>query len=100
MNREQENDVIHRWHNRQSLRSIARELNLSRYHVARIVKSQSKNRDVQAAIEKGSPPAGLGAAPKRRSSKLDPYAEQITQLLNRYPRIASAVHSLYRVDGF
>jgi IS30 family transposase len=87
MNREAENEIVHRWQNHQSLRSIARELNLSRYQVARIIQSHTKHRDAQAASENDSPPASLGSAPRRRSSKLDPYADAILQLLERYPRI-------------
>jgi transposase len=87
MNREAENEVIHRWQNQHSLRSIARELNLSRYQVARIIQSHTKDRDAQAVSESDWPPASLGSAPKRRSSKLDPYADAILQLLERYPRI-------------
>lgn len=89
MNREAENEVIHRWQNHQSLRSIARELNLTRYQITRIIQSHTKQRDAQANSAHDSPPASLGSAPQRRSSKLDPFAEQITQLLERYPRITA-----------
>jgi transposase len=101
MNREMENEVIHRWNNRQSLRSIARELNLSRYQVTRVVRSREKNGDAQAAVENRIPPAGLGAVPKRRSSKLDPHAEQITELLERYPRITvQRIYEELSRDGY
>lgn len=85
-----ENDVIHRWQNRQSIRSIASELNLSRYKVTRIIATHTQVRDAAAAIQNDAPPASLGPAPKPRSSKLDPFVEQIDQLLERYPRITAA----------
>ncbi|TWU43315.1 hypothetical protein Q31b_23530 [Novipirellula aureliae] len=91
MNREQENEVIHRWQNHQSLRSIALELNLSRYQVSSVIKShvQSRDADVQAQADANAdaPPASLGPVPTRRASKLDPFNEEITRLLERYPRI-------------
>ena len=37
------NDVIHRWKNLQSVRSIASELNLSRYKVTRIIAAHSQS---------------------------------------------------------
>jgi len=51
MNREAENEVIHRWQNHQSLRSIDRELNLTRYQITRIIQSHTKQRDAQAKVE-------------------------------------------------
>lgn len=38
MNSEERNEVIHRWQNQQSMRSIALELNLSRYQVAQVIR--------------------------------------------------------------
>jgi hypothetical protein len=35
------NDIIHRWRNKQSIRSIARELGLSRFKVASIIATRS-----------------------------------------------------------
>ena len=57
----EENDVIHRWQNLQSVRSIASELNLSRYKVTRIIATHAQARD--AASQTGAPPASLGPAP-------------------------------------
>ncbi|MCA9253485.1 MAG: IS21 family transposase [Phycisphaerales bacterium] len=82
-----ENDVIHRWKNLQSLRSIAEELRLSRYKVTRIIAKQQQARD--AAGQGDAPPASLGVPARRYRSKLDPYADQIIQLLERYPKISS-----------
>ena len=89
MNREEENEVIHRWQNHQSLRSIALELNLSRYQVSSVIQShvQSRAADVQRRVD--TPPASLGPVPTRRASKLDPFNEEITRLLQRYPRITA-----------
>ena len=84
-----ENDVIHRWQQLQSVRSIAAELNLTRYKVTRIIAKHRQDRDAEAAKHNDAPPASLGPAPKLRRSKLDPFADQIAQLLERYPKITS-----------
>jgi len=83
------NDIIHRWKNGQSARSIARDLNLSRYKVMVIIRKHSKDRDAGAAIQSDAPPASLGPAPKTRPSKLDPFGAQLAQLLERYPQITA-----------
>ena len=84
-----ENDVIHRWKNLQSVRSIAGELGLSRYKVTRIIAKHMRARDVEAATQNDTPPASLGPPAKRYRSKLDPFVDQIEQLIERYPRISS-----------
>lgn len=84
-----ENDVIHRWKNLQSVRSIAVELGLGRYKVTRIIAKHTQNRDAVSATQKDAPPASLGSPAKRYRSKLDPFADQIAQLLERYPKISS-----------
>jgi transposase len=84
-----ENEVIHRWKNLQSVRSIAGELNLSRYKVTRIIATHTQARDAAVASQTDAPPASLGPAPSQRCSKLDPFADQIVQLLERYPKITS-----------
>lgn len=89
MNSEEENEVIHRWQNRQSIRSIAHEMNLSRYIVTEVIRKQTQQRDVESAIQNDAPPASLGAAPTLRSSKLDPFADQLAGLLERYPKITA-----------
>jgi len=89
MNSEEENEVIHRWQKSQSIRSIATEMNLSRYLVTEIIRKQTRQRDVEAAIQNDTPPASLGAAPTLRSSKLDPFADQLAALLDRYPSITA-----------
>lgn len=89
MNSEAENEVIHRWQNRQSIRSIAGELNLSRYVVSGVIRKHVLQRDAGAANDNNAPPASLGAAQTLRSSKLDPFADQLQQLLERYPKITA-----------
>ena len=84
-----ENDVIHRWKNLQSIRSIADELGLGRYKVTRIIAKHTQNRDAETVSQKDTPPASLGSPAKRYRSKLDPFADQIAQLLERYPKISS-----------
>jgi len=84
-----ENAVIHRWQNLQSVRSIAGELGLSRYKVTRIIAKHTRARDAETATQKDAPPASLGPPAKRYRSKLDPFADQIDQLLERYPKISS-----------
>ena len=44
-----ENDVIHRWQQLQSVRSIAAELHLTRYTVTRIIAKHRQDRDAEAA---------------------------------------------------
>jgi len=84
-----ENEVIHRWNNLQSIRSIASELCLSRYKVTRIIAMHTRARDAENPTQKDTPPVSLGSPAKRYRSKLDPFADQIAQLLERYPKITS-----------
>lgn len=79
------NEVVQRWRNRQSLRSIARELGLSRYAVARLIAGHQRGAEAAAS----DAPASLGRPPSRRASKLDAYEPQLQQLLERYPRITA-----------
>lgn len=96
-----ENDVIHRWKQLQSIRGIADELNLSRYKVTRIIATHTQARDAEGAVQNERPPASLGPAAKRYRSKLDPFAEQIVQLLERYPKItATRVFEELRRSGY
>ncbi len=83
------NEVIHRHQTRQSARSIARDLGLSRSRVAQIIREHRQGRDATLAAENATPPASLGAPPKHRKSKLDPFEPQLKHLLARYPRITA-----------
>lgn len=101
MNSEEQNEIIHRWQNKQSLRSIASELHLTRYMVARVIRTHTKNRDAALATGAGIPPASLGSAPSPRSSKLDAHTDKIKQLLQRYPKItAQRVLEELKRDGY
>lgn len=76
MNEQTRNDVIARFGQGQSMRSIARTLGISRGAVARAVGGQQVAR---AGSENGARPS--------RRSLLDPFAETIRQWLDRYPDI-------------
>jgi transposase len=79
VNEQTRNDIIARLGQGQSMRSIAQALGISRGAVSRAVRGH------QAQREQG---AGGPARPRRRrSSLLDPFAERIGQLLDRYPNI-------------
>lgn len=80
------NEVIHRYQNHQSVRGIAHDLGLGRWKVARIIVQHRQGREAEDGAR---PPAALGASPAQRSSKLDPFAAQLEQLLERYPRITA-----------
>ena len=84
------NDIIHRWRNKQSIRSIARELGLNRFKVASIIRAHQRSTELPAAGDPSAgqaPPPSLGPAPVLRGSKLDRFEEPLGQLLQRYPRI-------------
>ncbi len=78
MNPQTRNAIIRRWHQNHSLRSIARELHLSRETVRRVIDQYQQHRDGA-----DSPAPGR----KRRPSKVDRFEPQIVRLLARYPKI-------------
>ena len=90
------NDVVQLWRNGQAIRSIAREVGLSRYAVARMLEAHQRG----APSAAGDAPASLGRPPHPRASKLDAYEPQLKQLLERYPRITAKrlFEELQRVD--
>lgn len=97
----EENEVIHRWQNQQSIRSIARDLNLGRWKVTSIVKQHIRNRDPAAVGESETPPPSLGRPKQHRRSKLDAFELQLEQLLERYPSItAQRVYEELKRSGF
>lgn len=101
MNNEERNEIIHRWQNKQSARSIARELSVSRYMVDRVIRTHAESRNAELATEAGIPPASLRSAPSLRSSKLDAHNDKIKQLLERYPKItAQRVFEEIQRDGY
>ena len=79
-----ENDIIHRWEGGQSMRSIARDLAVSRWRVARVIRTQQASRDGLSSIPVNSQ---LPTPVSSRSSKLDGFDSKIQQLLDRYPNI-------------
>ena len=81
------NEVIHRYHQRESQRQIAKQLGISRWKVSAIVAAYTLGRDAHVPEER--PPASLGTAPKKRTSKLDAFEPQLNDLLLRYPRITA-----------
>jgi hypothetical protein len=86
------NDIIHRWRNKQSIRSIARELGLNRFKVASTIRAHQLSTELPAAEDPSAAeatPPSLGSAPVLRGSKLDRFEEQLGQLLQRYPRITA-----------
>jgi transposase len=80
------NDIVIRWKNGQSLRGIARDLQLGRNTVAGVIR---KHAIQTQASPSDAPPARLGPVRLTRRSKLDPFLAQLKQLLDRYPRITS-----------
>jgi len=83
---QQHNDIIARWNSPQSIRSIARELGLGRHVVARVI-AQHLQRTGRA--DDPAPPASLGKIPLTRKRKLDPFVEQLKELLERYPNLTA-----------
>ena len=84
MNRQLDNEIIYRWQTGQSLRGIARDLNVSRWRVTRIIHQHQASRD-----DPSSAPvhADLPRPASSRVSKLDEFETRISQLLERYPKI-------------
>jgi transposase len=85
MNQSLENEIVYRQQGGQSVRGIARDLNVSRWFVSRVLQKHTAARD--RTID--SPPASLGRSPTRRGSQLDSFEPQIQRLLERYPRITA-----------
>ena len=85
MNHSLENEGILRHYAGQSLRGIARVLQIGRDRVAGIVRRHVAAR--QGSDE--TPPARLGPPPTPRGSKLDAFQAQIAALLERYPRLSA-----------
>jgi transposase len=90
MNQSTRNEVIRLWYGRASIRGIAKMLGIDRKTVARVLKEHIRARD------------GAAAAPhKQHPSLLDPFQENITQLVDRYPNITAVrLHEELRHLGF
>lgn len=79
---ELELEVIARWRDGQSQRGIARDLNICRKRVRRLIERHQQDR------REGAPPPEL--RPKQhRASQLDAFQEEIAALLTRYPNITA-----------
>jgi transposase len=79
MTERKRNEIISRWRAGSSIRQIARELELSRNTVRRVLEEIEARR---AGGPGGSPPW-------RRPSRLDPYLPVIRELLDRYPDLTA-----------
>ncbi len=80
------NDIVSRWKNKQSIRGIARELQLGRAAIATVI---SQYLAQTQSTDSDSPPACFGPAKLTRQSKLDPFLDSLKQLLERYPNITA-----------
>lgn len=81
-----DNEIIHRRHTGQSMRSIARDLAISRERVKRVIRQHQVDREEAAETPKN---ADLPVPPQKRQSKLDAHQQQIEQLMERYPKITA-----------
>jgi len=66
------NDIISRWKNQQSIRGIAKDLQLGREVVAHVIRQHTAQTQ---AFDFSSPPASFGPVPLTRQSKLDPFRD-------------------------
>jgi transposase len=80
VNESQRLEILRRFHGGASFRAIARALRIDRKTVAVVVRAYERERQ--------EPHSALPRV-RRRSSKLDAYAAQITALLARYPDITA-----------
>ncbi len=100
------NQVVQRSNHAESDRRIAKQLGVSRWKVAKIIRQNRKSRGLQesnsaSSLQPTNPqpsepqptnhtemiPASLGRPIQKRASKLDAFESQLQKLLQRYPRI-------------
>ncbi len=90
MNEHTRNEIIRLMYGHASRRRIAKMLGISRKAVTRVIRDHQRGR--QGAVER---------VPAPRPSLLDPFAEEITNLVERYPDItAMRLHEELRCLGF
>jgi transposase len=77
MNEATRNEIIRRWRADASIRQIARDLNLARNTVSRVLAAVTAQRN------------GVADAAPRRPSLLDPFDAAIQELLGRYPNLTA-----------
>lgn len=103
------NEVVHRHHQGTAVRRIARQLGVSRWKVAKVLRRYRHTLGIEtlpAEVAPTSPacaatPHSLGRPPQQRGSKLDPFLPHIQQLLDRYPRItAIRLQEELRKEGY
>ena len=82
----QKNDVISRWKNGQSIRAIAKDLQLGRHVVAGVVRQHLTQTQ---STDPASRPACFGEVRFTRKSKLDSFIDPLVQLLDRYPKLTA-----------
>jgi len=94
MNEQLRNETVRRWRAGQSLRGIAKDLQLARKTVKRIIQAHQQQR------EEGVVAPELTARKKRRS-QLDEHEDALRELLGRYPSItATRVLEELRLRGY
>jgi len=81
MNEHTRNEIIRLWYGRASVRRIAKMLGISRKAVAGAIQKHKAVRDAGDGI--------VERATAHRPSLLDPFADEITHLVERYPAITA-----------
>jgi len=82
MNEEVRHEIVRRWRSGQSMRGIAKDLNVARKTVQRTLEQNRQQR------EEGMTPRELSPRTEKRSSLLDDYEDALRDLLNRYADIS------------